>query len=67
MRHDCEFCEYRHSKCSYTIDNIPEDNCPEFVVGRCFSCQLNGSNDGYCISHQMALNWCGCDKYIKMN
>ena len=36
----CIQCQYRHGGCSHDWNNEVQDNCKEFKIGGCYSCNI---------------------------
>ena len=65
--HMCTYCEYRHSGGACTEEAVlkayDSGYCKEFVLGKCLSCKLHSEKDPRCFNHQMAFDYCSCDRY----
>lgn len=51
--HNCTYCQYRHCgmACSeaQVLKSYDTNACPDFVLGKCFSCALFGSGSDICM------------------
>ena len=57
--HTCTNCALRHGDCSgeYFEQQLKTDDCPEFVIGKCFICKHTDAEEettGLCVAGDMS-------------
>lgn len=64
--HNCTYCDYRHGggPCSdeQVLSSYDTNDCPDFVIGKCFSCALFNQDTDICMEGE--AYWpAGCINY----
>lgn len=56
--HNCTHCESRHG-CSFGSEYYLSDNCPMFVLGKCYRCKHSANEpEGICLAEDMSGYGC---------
>ncbi len=64
IKHNCMNCDYRHFSCPQDSDFLLE-NCPDFVLGKCFYCAMYALNDSTVCND--VFYPCGCENFKEGN
>ena len=63
IKNNCDFCKYKSLGNSCSVEQITNayttNDCPKFVIGKCFSCAINKQEDKSACIRDLFPSGCG--------